>query len=107
VVRVDLPLENIKVWRADDDSAEYVAMVFRADNQTHMRVLRVSPDGSVDTQEILPTAGGRGHRYNLYLLANTEGCFLQVRHTVDDQVERLQFDLTPQGIVRQEDPPSP
>jgi hypothetical protein len=95
---VDMPLENVKVWAAPDGSAEYIALTFRENSQSQMRILRVTAEG-VETQDVLPRSGERGERYNLYLLANTAGCYLQVRHTQDDQVTATNLALTAAGLT--------
>jgi len=98
VEQVDLALDEVKTWSSPDGSAEYVALVFESNDTATVRLLRISGEGHIEEQTLLPPSDERGLR--VFLLANEQSCYVQVRNGYGAEQRFGEFSLTPEGIQR-------
>ena len=89
-----------KAWAAPDNSAEYVALIFREDGSTRVVILRIASrqvsyyDFDFDVPDTEPTT-----LISAYLIAELTGCIIQIRQTRSGEESRVRhYRINPGGL---------
>jgi hypothetical protein len=95
----EMPLVAVKVWR--DASNDYGVLLLEDREAATVQLARRNrATGELSWEVLLPPSTRRDYRYNVYLLADLDGCYIQVRRRGDDETHLANFALEPGGVRR-------